>query len=58
MKDKTITSSNSGNLVAYFVLAYTISWIIGVSLALAKQGIIQPIFPQWFHYFVAYGPML
>jgi membrane protease YdiL (CAAX protease family) len=58
MKDKTIAAQNSRNLVVYFILAYAISWTIGVPLALAKQGIIQPIFPQWFHYFVAYGPML
>ena len=58
MEDKTITSQSYRNLVAYFILAYVISWIIGIPLALGKQGIIQPIFPQWFHYFVAYGPML
>jgi membrane protease YdiL (CAAX protease family) len=58
MENKTISSQNSWNLVAYFILAYAISWAIGIPLALAKQGIIQPIFPQWFHYFVAYGPMI
>ena len=58
MKQNTITSQNSRDLVVYFILAYAISWTIGIPLALAKQGIIQPIFPQWFHYFVAYGPLL
>lgn len=54
MKSKT----NFRHLLAYFILAYAISWAIGIPLALAKQGMIKPIIPQWFHYFVAYGPML
>ena len=58
MKDKTITPQNSKHLVAYFILAYAISWAIGIPLALSRQGIMQPIFPPWFHYFVGYGPML
>jgi len=58
MENKNITPRNSRNLVAYFLLAYGISWAIGIPLALAKQGLIQPIFPEWFHYFVAYGPLL
>jgi membrane protease YdiL (CAAX protease family) len=58
MKDKTTGSQNSRNLAVYFILAYAISWVIGIPLALAKQGIIQPVFPEWFHYFVAYGPTL
>jgi len=58
MKDQSARSGNSRNLIGYFILAYVISWAIGIPLALAKQGIIQPVFPEWFHYFVAYGPML
>jgi membrane protease YdiL (CAAX protease family) len=42
----------------YFILAYAISWSIGIPLALSKQGMTQTIFPQWSHYFVSYGPML
>ncbi len=51
-------SQNKSNLIGYFFLAYSISWALGIPLALAKQGMIQPIFPKWFHYLVAYGPML
>jgi membrane protease YdiL (CAAX protease family) len=58
MEDKTVASQNNKNLFAYFILAYAFSWTIGIPLALTKQDIIQPIFPQWFHYFVGYGPML
>jgi membrane protease YdiL (CAAX protease family) len=46
------------NLVAYFILAYAISWSIGVPLALGNQGITPPILPLWTHYLVGYGPML
>jgi membrane protease YdiL (CAAX protease family) len=46
------------SLIAYFILAYLISWCVGVPLALAHQGIIPQILPAWAHYFVAYGPML
>lgn len=50
--------TKTGHLVAYFALAYAISWSIAIPLALANQGIIEPILPQWAHYFVAYGPIL
>lgn len=46
------------NLVLYFVLAYGISWAIGIPLALEHQGLMAPILPDWAHYFVAYGPLL
>lgn len=45
-------------LVAYFALAFLISWGIAVPLALAKAGLIEPILPTWTHYLVAYGPAL
>lgn len=58
MENKSVKSQRSKHLVAYFFFAYAISWAIGIPLALAKQRIIHPIFPEWLHYFVAYGPML
>jgi membrane protease YdiL (CAAX protease family) len=58
MKNNSTSTKDSRNLIAYFTLAYAISWSIGVPLALGKQGIIPPILPLWAHYFVAYGPML
>lgn len=58
MENKTESSRNSRNLAAYFILAYLISWAIAIPLALAKQGLIRQVFPPWFHYLVAYGPML
>jgi membrane protease YdiL (CAAX protease family) len=58
MKNNSTFPNDSKNLIAYFILAYAISWAIAVPLALGKQGIISPILPQWTHYFAAYGPML
>ena len=58
MENKTAPSQNSKHLVTYFLLTYVIAWAIEVPLALAKQGVIQSILPQWFHYLVAYAPML
>ena len=53
-----IAQKETRNLVVYFVLAYGISWTIGIPLALEGKGLIAPILPFWAHYFVAYGPLL
>jgi membrane protease YdiL (CAAX protease family) len=58
MKENVVKNDDSRYLGAYFILAYAISWSIGVPLALAHQGIIPAILPQWTHYLVAFGPML
>lgn len=57
MKTAT-TKKETKNLVLYFVMAYAISWAIGIPLALEHQGLMTPILPDWAHYFVAYGPLL
>jgi membrane protease YdiL (CAAX protease family) len=57
MKSAATFSDDARHLSAYYILAYAISWSIGVPLALAKQGIIPEILPPWTHYLVAYGPM-
>lgn len=46
------------SLIAFFVLAFAFSWSIGIPLALAQQGVIQPLLPTWTHYLVAFGPLL
>lgn len=43
--------------VAFFFLAWLISWTTMVPLALAHQGLIAPL-PGWLHYLSAYGPLL
>jgi uncharacterized protein len=58
MKNNPNSLNNTKKLIAYFILAYVISWSIGIPLALSQQGVIRPIFPLWAHYFVAYGPTL
>ena len=45
-------------LILYFVLAYAISWAIGIPLVLEHQGLMARMLPDWAHYFVAYGPLL
>ena len=46
------------SLLGYFVLAYAISWTIGIPLALIAQGKVNWQIPYFVHYFYAYGPML
>jgi membrane protease YdiL (CAAX protease family) len=58
MNKTAIQSGDPKPLIAYFILAYAISWSIGVPLALANQGIIPTVLPKWSHYLVGYGPML
>jgi membrane protease YdiL (CAAX protease family) len=44
-------------LVAYFTLAYALSWCVFVPLALSAQGLIPPL-PGWIHFLGAFGPLL
>ncbi len=45
-------------LLVYFALAYVLSWLIEIPLALAAQGIIRAEIPFSLHYLAAYGPLL
>jgi membrane protease YdiL (CAAX protease family) len=58
LQAKTTVSHANRDLIAYFIVAYAISWAIGIPLALAHQGITPTFLPPWFHYLVGYGPML
>lgn len=44
-------------LLAFFILAYALSWVVEIPLALEAQGIIQTRIPFSIHYLAAYGPM-
>lgn len=57
MNIEAATTDNK-SVLAFFVLAYLISWSIGIPLALEHQGIIPQILPAWTHYFVGFGPLL
>ena len=50
--------NNSRSLFAFFGLAYTLSWLIQIPLALSIQGIIAVDLPPGMHLLSAYGPML
>ena len=45
-------------LLAFFGLAYALSWVVEIPLALRAQGVIQADIPFALHYLAAYGPML
>lgn len=45
-------------LAAFFILAFIVSWIVGVPLALVRAGIVKIDLPYSLHYLTAYGPML
>jgi membrane protease YdiL (CAAX protease family) len=45
-------------LLSFFVLAYTLSWITEIPLALQARGFVREIFPFSIHYLAGYGPLL
>lgn len=45
-------------LLTYFILAYALSWIVEIPLALEARGIIRAEIPFSLHYLAAFGPML
>ena len=52
------TANQSRHVVIFFILAYAISWSIGIPLAMAEQWIIPAVLPGWTHYLLAFGPLL
>ena len=46
------------SLLAYFILAYAISWAIMIPLALTRQGVLQAPIPFSVHYLSSFGPLL
>jgi len=60
-RDMTINTSSrmeSRVLYAFFSLAYAISWVIEIPLALKARGLIDVPIPFTLHYLAGYGPML
>jgi membrane protease YdiL (CAAX protease family) len=49
---------NKHPLMVFCVLAYALSWMIEIPLALEAQGIIRTGIPFGLHYLAGYGPML
>jgi membrane protease YdiL (CAAX protease family) len=49
---------NTRSLIAFFILAYALSWVIQIPLALSTQGIINVDLPPSLHLLSAYGPLV
>lgn len=45
-------------LPTFFILAYALSWMIEIPLALQTRGIVREVFPFSIHYLAGYGPLL
>ena len=45
-------------IIAYFILAYAISWAVELPLAASAQGWLQTPVPASLHYLASFGPML
>jgi len=56
-KKPVSSAATTRELVAYFVLTFTLSWSIEIPLALSAQGFIAPI-PPALHYLASFGPLL
>jgi len=50
--------NNKRSIIAFFILAYALSWIIQIPLALSVQGLIGRELPPGLHLLSAYGPLL
>ncbi|MCX6025230.1 MAG: CPBP family intramembrane metalloprotease [Chloroflexi bacterium] len=50
--------SRRSELIAYFALAFILSWAIEIPLALSAQGLIHRSPPMALHYLASFGPML
>lgn len=55
---RTKTWSYGKPLISFFILAFALSWIWMVPLALKSQGLIKVDIPYSIHYLAAFGPML
>lgn len=51
------TWAKKHSLLAFFALAYALSWIVEIPLALKAKGVIQAGIPFCLHYLAAYGPL-
>jgi membrane protease YdiL (CAAX protease family) len=50
--------SNRLPLAAFFLLAFALSWLVEVPLALSVRGVIDVRIPEFIHYAAGYGPLL
>ena len=45
-------------LLSYFVLAYALTWVIELPMALGVRGVIDVHLPLWVEAFAAFGPFV
>lgn len=56
---KTLTEyARKHEILGFFLIAYVLSWMVGIPLALAAQGKVKLFIPFSLHYLYAYGPAL
>ena len=58
MKNAPIALLKRHPIIAYFVLAYAISWAVELPLAASAQGWLRTQMPPALHYLASFGPML
>lgn len=56
MQQKSIPTTHQRELIAYFALAYAISWSIQIPIALSAHNLIPIRVPLSLHYLAAFGP--
>ena len=58
MKNALATYLKQHAVIAYFILAYALSWAVELPLAASAQGWLQVPVPPALHYLAAFGPMV
>ncbi len=58
MKTAETHDTNLRELILFFLLAFALSWLISLPLALARQGILPAVLPTWAHYLSAFDPLI
>ena len=58
MKNSLTRLLKQHSIIAYFALAYAISWAVELPLVASAQGWLQTPVPSTLHYLAAFGPLL
>jgi len=58
MKNSLTRLLKQHSIIAYFALAYAISWTVELPLVASAQGWLQTPVPSTLHYLAAFGPLL
>lgn len=58
MKNSLAVFLKRHSIIAYFILAYAVSWAIEIPLAASAQGLLRVPVPLALHYLASFGPMI